>query len=309
MTFRVSLGVIIAAVYFLSVIAARTHGKWNAGIEPIGLIAVFTMFFINAGPRTSHIRVFSQFGFALRLLRKDNRKRTIVVLIALLTCFIGLGVAAFRGHLLHNALWSGVAVGVLSAILIRFIDTYRSGTVVLSGDWLSEWKNYDDIHNELQTFDVILESENKYAPSRITSLFSRSAWTHAAMIVRDPSAKVKEAYGVETRDELAARARLIRAELVQPGLNAAERSGRFEELDRILDAMEETLYVFEAVRPVVALTPLKEWMQAKQTHMPHKVIVCRRFQEYQGAARVVWNHEELEAFMLEVQGLPYLRRE
>ena len=39
--------------------------------------------------------------------------------------------------------------------------------------------------------------------------------------------------------------------------------------------------------------------------MPHKVIVCRRFQEYQGAASVVWNHEALEAFMLEVQGLPF----
>ena len=60
------------------------------------------------GPRTSHIRAFSQFGFLLyTLLRKDNRKRTIVVLIALLTCFIGLGIAAFRGHMLHNALWSG----------------------------------------------------------------------------------------------------------------------------------------------------------------------------------------------------------
>ena len=141
MTFRVSLGVIIAAVYFLSVIAARTHGKWNAGIEPIGLIAVFTMFFINAGaPDIAYPGFLAVWFLLYTLLRKDNRKRTIVVLIALLTCFIGLGIAAFRGHLLHNALWSGVAVGVLSAILIRFIDTYRSGTVVLSGDWLSEWK-------------------------------------------------------------------------------------------------------------------------------------------------------------------------
>ena len=125
------------------------------------------------------------------------------------------------------------------------------------------------------------------------------------MIVREPSANVKAAYGVETRDELAARARLLRAELIEPGLSAIQRSGHFEELDRILDAMEETLYVFEAVRPVVALTPLKEWMHAKQTHMPHKVIVCRRFQEYQGEAKVLWNHEALEAFMLEVQGLPF----
>ena len=305
-TFRISMGLIIAAVYFVSVIAARTHGKWNAGIEPVGLIAVFTMFFINAGsPDIAYPGFIAVWFLLYTLLRKDNRKRTIVVLIALLVCFIGLGLAAFQGSVLHNALWSGLAVGVLSAILIRFVDTYRSGTVVLSGDWLKKWRTYEDVQHELKTFDVILESENKYAPSRITSLFSRSAWTHAAMIVREPSDKVKNVYGVESREELASRARIVRSKLIEPDLGAEERRAGFAELDRILDAMEETLYVFEAVRPVVALTPLKEWMQAKQTHMPHKVIVCRRFQEYEGAARVLWNHEALEDFMLEVQGLPF----
>ena len=69
------------------------------------------MFFINAGAPDIAYPGFLAVGFcSYTLLRKDNRKRTIVVLIALLTCFIGLGVAAFRGHVLHNALWSGVAV-------------------------------------------------------------------------------------------------------------------------------------------------------------------------------------------------------
>ena len=123
------------------------------------------------------------------------------------------------------------------------------------------------------------------------------------MIVREPSDRVKAAYGVETRGELAARAREIRAKLIEKP--DGESAQLFLELDRILDAMEESLYVFEAVRPVVALSPLKEWMSAKQIHMPYKVIVCRRFQEYQGEAKVQWNKEGFEEFMLEVNGLPF----
>ena len=49
--------------------------------------------------------------------------------------------------------------------------------------------------------------------------------------------------------------------------------------------------------PSSLLTPLKEWMSAKQVHMPYKVIVCRRFTEYQGEARVVWNQEGFEDFL------------
>ena len=111
------------------------------------------------------------FCFFYTLLRKDNRKRTIVVLTMLLVCLIGISVAAIMDSIIFRAPFASVAVGVLTAMLVRFVDTYRSGTVILGGDWLEQWKNYDDIRDELQTFDVLLESENKYAPSRITSLF------------------------------------------------------------------------------------------------------------------------------------------
>ena len=56
------------------------------------------MFFINAGaPDVAYPGFLAVWFLLYTLLRKDNRKRTIVVLIALLTCFIGLGIAAFRG--------------------------------------------------------------------------------------------------------------------------------------------------------------------------------------------------------------------
>ena len=302
--FRFGLGTFAGLTYFFSVIVARTHGKWNSNIEPIGLIAIFSFLAICVGsPDIAFPGFVAVFCFLYTLLRKDNRKRTIVVLTMLLVCLVGISIAAILSSIIFTALFASVSVGVLTAMLVRFVDTYRSGTVILGGDWLKTWKNYDDVRDELQTFDVLLESENKYAPSRITSLFSRSAWTHAAMIVREPSDRVRAAYGVETREELAARAREIRTQLVEnPSVNGAQL---FLELDRILDSMEESLYVFEAVRPVVALTPLKEWMTAKQIHMPYKVIVCRRFQEYQGEAKVQWNQEGFEDFMLEVNGLPF----
>ena len=304
--FRVGLGAFASLTYFFSVVVARTHGKWNSNIEPIGLIAIFSFLAICVGaPDIAFPGFVAVFCFLYTLLRKDNRKRTIVVLTMLLVCLIGISVSAIMDSIIFRALFASVAVGVLTAMLVRFVDTYRSGTVILGGDWLEEWKNYDDIRDELQTFDVLLESENKYAPSRITSLFSRSAWTHAAMVVRNPSDRVKTAYGVDTHEELSQRAREIRSQLLESNHSAEGRDQLFAELDRILDAMEESLYVFEAVRPVVALTPLKEWMTAKQIHMPYKVIVCRRFQEYQGEARVVWNQEGFEDFMLEVNGLPF----
>ena len=53
-----------------------------------------------------------------------------------------------------------------------------------------------------------------------------------ARIVRNPSDRVKTAYGVETHEELSQRAREIRTQLLESNQSAEGRTQLFAELDR-----------------------------------------------------------------------------
>eukprot|EP00941_MAST-03F_sp_MAST-3F-sp1_P004605 g4605.t1 len=93
----------------------------------------------------------------------------------------------------------------------------------------------------VETFDLLLLSETNYLASRMTQLFSRSAWTHVAVIIENPSKEVKDAYGIEDDSHLP-----------------------------IYD--RERYFVFESVRPKVKLTSLRKWMLDIEENSPYKVI-------------------------------------
>jgi hypothetical protein len=144
---------------------------------------------------------------------------------------------------------AALVLGWITAVSVRFVSSYKSGVLFHPGctkchyclcskkktdKWIDQPKSYEELvrTENLETFDILLDSETRYQASRMTRIFSRSNWTHAATIVKDPSDQVKRAYGCMDVEET--------------GITNMER-----------------YFVFEAVRPVVRLTPLKKWMRLK----------------------------------------------
>ena len=117
----------------------------------------------------------------------------------------------------------------------------------------------------LDTLDIVVESEINHWTSHVQHFFARSAWTHVAMIVRDPPRSVLKAYG-----------------LLKYAREMPEHAH---------------LFVFEAVRPSVRLTPLREYMRYKQEISAYKVIGVRKL--HMDRKRGI-NWPELEQFMLDL---------
>ena len=176
----------------------------------------------------------------------------------------------------------------------------------------SAWKNYEEVKDVLQTFDIILESESKSSASRLTALWSRSAWTHSAMIVRNPPDEIKRLYGIPTQSE---------ADGILAQLDASIDTWPMGQLtdaeDRTLDEVKayreeiqsirsEDLFVFEAVRPVVELNPLRLWMEEKEVKFPYKIIVLNQLKMYEGRATVQLNMDGLIEVMNEMHGVEFV---
>ena len=119
--------------------------------------------------------------------------------------------------------------------------------------------------NYLDTLDLVLESEINHWTSHVQHFFARSAWTHVAMIIRDPPHSVLKAYG-----------------LLKYAREMPEHAH---------------LFVFEAVRPNVRLTPLREYMRYKQDISAYKVIGVRKL--HMDRKRGI-NWPELEQFMIDL---------
>ena len=235
-------------------------------------------------------------------LRKENRSRIILGLTILFIVSIATFVSPWLTDPVYHAFFAAMACGLGAAIVLRKVSTLRSGGGVLDAGKFNTWWEYEEARQNLNELDVILESENRYAPSRVTTLFSRSPWTHSGMIVRNPSDQVKALYGVKTQAQLMQElTRQINLETT----SVEEQLARNKAISRLELELNEELYVFEAVRPVVALTPLCTWMAAKEANMPYKVIVCRRLKMYEGRAKVILDRAGLEELMLEVNGLPF----
>ncbi len=151
------------------------------------------------------------------------------------------GFPAAVGALHSAAVAAALIVGWAFALIARCISTYQSGTKICGCCGRKRWREETLTYDELcathtpETFDVLLDSETRYTASRMTQLFSRSAWTHAAMIVKEPSLEVKRAYGVGD------------------STTTPDDDGDHH----------ERFYVFEAVRPQVRLTGLRRWMELK----------------------------------------------
>jgi len=202
----------------------------------------------------------------------------------------------------YPAFFGSMYFGMGAALLLRVVSTYKSGGGILSSEDLSTWLDYQQAREGLGSLDVILESENRYAPSRITTLTSRSPWTHSGLIVKSPSDRIKTLYGVATHEELMVS---LAKQIQSLAQTDEERAIRNKTISQLEEELNEELYVFEAVRPVVALTPLCTWMAAKEEKMAYKVIVVRRLKMYEGRAKVILDMEGLEELMVELHGLPF----
>jgi hypothetical protein len=188
------------------------------------------------------------------------------------------------------------------SLLLRKAATFRSGGALVKTDQLTTWWSYEQARENLGALDIILESENRYAPSRVTTMTSRSPWTHSGLIVKNPSDEVKELYGVLTHEQIM----LQLSKQIQSVAETDEgRAARNKTIMRLERELNEELYVFEAVRPVVALTPLCTWMSAKEETMAYKVIAVRRLKMYEGRAKVTLDMGGLEELMLKLHGTPF----
>ena len=193
-------------------------------------------------------------AFLYTLLRNEPRFRMLVFLLlvpTLILSFTTLGcialmdeatlkeAASVRYSLLNaSAACCGMYLGWAIAILYRFVSAFQSGTVLRMGGtaWMDQAKVCKELLRDcdVETCDILVESETRYIASRMTSLFSRSAWTHVALLIRNPSDGLLKRYEAE--------------------------------------ASPTGLFVFEVVRPEIRLTPLETWLDKKSKFSPDKVV-------------------------------------
>ena len=171
-------------------------------------------------------------------------------------------------HVVLRAICSSISLAIVLADLIRIKIGMSSGHMVNGGvSEVRRWITYEEIVNSnyLDTLDLIVESETNHWTSHVQHFFARTAWTHVAMIIRDPPLSVLKAYGL---------------------------------LKYVREMPEHAhLFVFEAVRPSIRLTPLREYMRYKQDISSYKVIGVRKL--HLDRKRGI-NWPELEQFMLDM---------
>ena len=303
LTFRLLMVAFAVVVFILTNITFRTHGTLLSrvniqGMLMIGLCTVALMALPGRIIPPSLVVLFlGYFHF-----RRDNRNRTFVFLVVVVACSIAALLNPWMPNPIYPAFFGSIFFGMGASLLLRQAATFRSGGTILSKTQFDTWWDYPKARENLGPLDVILESENRYAPSRITTLSSRSPWTHTGLIVKNPSDRVKTLYGLATHAELMS----ILAKKIQSATHTDdERATRNRAIASIEQELNEELYVFEAVRPVVALTPLCTWMAAKEENMSYKVVVCRRLKMYEGRAKVILDMEALEDLMVELHGTPF----
>lgn len=176
---------------------------------------------------------------------------------------------AFPYDCLHAAtIMAAQILGWTMAVSVRFASSFKSGVLfdpactrcfffsvcTRKERWIDRPKSYEELirTENLETFDILLDSETRYQASRMTQMFSRSTWTHAATIIKDPSEQVKRAYGcAEDGDEQVA-GKYEDSDITIPRASSKSKS-----------KFKERYFVFEAVRPVVRLTPLRKWIRLK----------------------------------------------
>lgn len=179
-----------------------------------------------------------------------------------------------RSDVLHIALrgfCGAISMGIVVADIIRICNGFKSGHSATTHKWIT----YDQlVHGSdcPDTLDIVVESETNHWTAHVQHYFARSAWTHVAVIVRDPPRSVIRAYGLE------------------------DYAAKMPEHAHV--------FVYEAVRPRVRLVPLREYMRFKQRTRPDKVLALRRM--HMDRRAVDWL--QLEQLMLDLVGTDYCRQ-
>ncbi|MEE2750412.1 MAG: hypothetical protein VX519_03210 [Myxococcota bacterium] len=295
--FRVSMVAVVLLTFLLSHVALRSRGFLVSRIALSGLTMVFVCILMLAVVPTAWLPVgFALAFFVYMTLRSDNQKRIIVFGVVLAFSFGATLLHPIIDNRAISAFYGAATFGTGMAALFRQASTLKSGAFMFKRGSFQTWWDYEVASEKLSALDVLLESESRYAPSRVTRLWSRSAWTHACLVVENPSDAIKSLYGVRTREELVLEIEAARAS------SSPEDGQRVALLEKEL---QEELYVFEAVRPVVALTPLCTWMDSKEKNESYKIVVACRLKMPESRATVVLNMAALEGLMREVHGFPF----
>ena len=301
--FRIGMVSVICGSFAITNIVFRTHGNWMARITGqrlfMSVICICTILAMPARfmPPAVIVIFMSYFYF-----RRDNRNRVIIFAIIVLMCSGAAFVSPWMPNPIYPAFFGALCFGMGGSLLLRKAATFRSGGALVKTEQFTTWWSYEQARENLGALDIILESENRYAPSRVTTMTSRSPWTHSGLIVKNPSDEVKELYGVLTHEQIM----LQLSKQIQTVAETDEgRAARNKAITRLERELNEELYVFEAVRPVVALTPLCTWMSAKEEAMAYKVIAVRRLKMYEGRAKVTLDMGGLEELMLKLHGTPF----
>jgi len=295
--FRVCMVVVVLLTFLLSQVALHSRGFRVSRVALSGLTMVFGCILMLAVVPTAWLPLgFGLAFFVYMTLRSDNQKRIIVFGVVLAFSFGATLMHPIIDNRAISAFYGSATLGTGLAAIFRQMSTLKSGAFMFKRGAFQNWWDYETARKNLSGLDVLLESESRYAPSRVTRLWSRSVWTHACLVVRNPSDEIKALYGVRTKDELRA------------AIEEARASGEPEQLQGIglLEReLDEELYVFEAVRPEVALTPLCTWMDSKEATESYKIIVASRLRMPESRATVVLNLAGLEELMREVHGFPF----
>ncbi len=299
--FRVAMGLLVLATFFVSNILLRTHGTPLSRIEISGLTMTFVCLLVLAVVPVLWLppAMAAPFFFYMSR-RRDNRKRVIVFVVVLIITLVATALYPVIDNVAYSGFFGAVTFGTGSAAIMRIAKSYRSGGSLFSMAEYETWWDYKQARENLQPLDIILESENRFAPSRITSLWSRSAWTHSGLLVSNLSDSIKKLYGIATHEELTAEIEELRRRS-----NPMQEQESAQLLQRLQLELDEELYVFEAVRPVVALTPLCTWMAAKEQHMPYKLLICRQLRMYESRASIQLDMTGIESLLREVHGFPF----
>ena len=96
---------------------------------------------------------------------------------------------------------SGILVGQIFAAMVRFVGVLRTGTMPMrminACDTDQIFYDQTDLngepfHQSLQTGDILLCSEGGKRSARIIRYFTRSAFNHVAIVVKNPPREVLE---------------------------------------------------------------------------------------------------------------------
>jgi len=311
-TFRWSMVALVTTVFALTNIVLRTHGTLFSQVDRAGLMMLFACLSVLIAISPTFIPAASALVFVVYVLtRKGNRRRLIVLLTIIMLSIGAIICSPWFTNIIYQGFFGGILSGAGTAYLIRLLRTYQSGGV-FNKEFQKRWKTYEMLRDEANTFDVILESESESPASRLTSLWSRSPWTHAAMVVESPPDSVLTLYGIPTQDKARAIILDLESKLEQIPENessdAADKKRRrlAKKLHKARVIADETLFVYEAVRPVVNLTSLKLWMEDKESNDKAKIFGLVPLQMYNGYAKVDLNLKGLTDLMIEMHGTKFV---